>query len=138
MTTLEKLTVYFENPFWVGVLERISNGYLQISKITFGAEPKDAEVYEFFLENYYNLKFSPKIEVPKERKIKLHTKKVQRDIKKMISKNGIGTKSQQALRLAREENKTARKVKSRERILAEKERKFQIRKEKRKQKHSGK
>ena len=36
-----KLTVYFEEPFWVGVFERIESGKLSVAKVTFGAEPKD-------------------------------------------------------------------------------------------------
>lgn len=43
------LTVYFEEPFWVGVFERIENGKLSAAKVTFGSEPKDYEVYEFIL-----------------------------------------------------------------------------------------
>lgn len=35
------LTVYFEDPFWVGVFERIDDGKLSVCKVTFGAEPKD-------------------------------------------------------------------------------------------------
>ena len=30
-------------------------------KITFGAEPKDYEIYDFVLKNYYRLKFSPTV-----------------------------------------------------------------------------
>ena len=30
-----KLTVYFEQPFWVGVFERIEDGKLSVAKITF-------------------------------------------------------------------------------------------------------
>ena len=41
-----KLTVYFEEPFWVGVFERIDGGKLSVAKVTFGAEPKDYEVQE--------------------------------------------------------------------------------------------
>ena len=36
-----KLTVFFEDPFWVGVFERIDHGRLSVSKVTFGAEPKE-------------------------------------------------------------------------------------------------
>ena len=36
-----KLTVYFEEPFWIGVFERIEDGKLSVAKVTFGAEPKD-------------------------------------------------------------------------------------------------
>ena len=38
-----KLTVFFEEPFWVGVFERISDEKLSVCKVTFGAEPKDYE-----------------------------------------------------------------------------------------------
>ena len=31
-----KLTVYFEEPFWVGVFERIEDGKLSVAKVTFG------------------------------------------------------------------------------------------------------
>ena len=37
-----RLTVFFEDPFWVGVFERIENGRLSAAKVTFGAEPKGA------------------------------------------------------------------------------------------------
>ena len=39
-----QLTVFFEDPFWVGVFERTISGRLSVSKVTFGAEPKDYEV----------------------------------------------------------------------------------------------
>ena len=44
-----KLTVYFEEPFWVGVFERIEDGKLSVAKVIFGAEPKDYEVQELSL-----------------------------------------------------------------------------------------
>ena len=56
------LTVYFEDPFWVGVFERISDGKLSVCKVTFGAEPKDAEVWAFILDHYSELRFSPAVE----------------------------------------------------------------------------
>ena len=55
--TESKLTVYFDDPFWVGVYERISDGLLKVCKITFGAEPKDYEVYEYLLRNWHLLRF---------------------------------------------------------------------------------
>ncbi len=56
------LTVFFEEPFWIGVFERISDGRLSVCKVTLGAEPKDYEVYDFILKNYYKLKFSPAVD----------------------------------------------------------------------------
>ena len=54
----DRLTVFFEEPFWIGVFERISEGKLSVCKVTFGAEPKDYEVYDFVLKNYHQLRFS--------------------------------------------------------------------------------
>ena len=56
-----QLTVLFDNPFWVGIFENVSNGNLKVSKIIFGSEPKDYEVYNFILKNYYSLRFSPAV-----------------------------------------------------------------------------
>ena len=41
-----RLTVYFEEPFWVGIFEHIEDGKLSVAKVTFGVEPKDYEVRE--------------------------------------------------------------------------------------------
>ena len=57
-----KLTVFFEEPFWVGVFERVENGKLSACKVTFGAEPRDNEVWEFVLKNYDRLRFSPSVD----------------------------------------------------------------------------
>ena len=57
-----KLTVFFEEPFWVGIFERIEDGKLSVAKVTFGAEPKDYEVQEYIQKCYFSLKFSPVVE----------------------------------------------------------------------------
>ena len=131
-----RLTVYFEEPFWVGVLEIIENGKLSASKVIFGAEPKDYEVREFVLKHYYDLQFSPAVAtVVKE--TKKSPKRMQRDIKKSLEERGIGTKSQQALKLQHEQNKQERKVRSREQKLAESERLFELKQQQKKEKHRG-
>ena len=48
-----KLTVFFEESFWVGVFERVLDERLSVCKVTFGAEPKDYEIHDFVLKNYY-------------------------------------------------------------------------------------
>ena len=96
-----KLTIYFEDPFWVGVFERIENGKISAAKVTFGAEPKDYEVQEYIIKYYYHLQFSPAVEtVVKD--AKKNPKRAQRDAKKQTMETGIGTKSQQALKLQQE------------------------------------
>ena len=63
-----QLTVYFEDPFWVGVLERIEDGALSVCKVTFGAEPKDYEIWDFVLKYYDRLEFSPSVAVAAAKK----------------------------------------------------------------------
>lgn len=128
-----KLTVFFEEPFWVGVFERVSEGTLSACKVTFGAEPKDYEVYDFILKNYYQLRFSPAVEAD-VKEVSRNPKRVQREVRKQVQNTGIGTKSQQALKLQQEQLKTERKTVSREQREAERERRFKLRQEKRREK----
>lgn len=125
-----KLTVYFDKPFWVGVFERIEDGNLSVAKVTFGAEPKDYEVYEFILKHYDSLQFSPAVATAVKKTIR-NPKRVQRDVIKQLRDTGIGTKSQQALKLQWEQNKQEHKVKSREQKLAEPKRMFELKQQKR-------
>ena len=120
-----RLIVYFDDPFWVGIFERVENGKLSVAKVTFGAEPKDYEIQEFIIRKYYRLKFSPAVDtVVKEGK--RNPNRLQRDAKKMVLEKGIGTKSQQAIKLLQEQNKLERKVKSREQKEAEELRLFEL------------
>ena len=131
-----KLTVYFEDPFWVGAFEEIKDGKLSVAKVTYGEEPKDYEVYESILKYYYSLQFSPAVAtVVKE--TKRNPKRMQRDAKKQMQENGIGTRSQQALKMQQEQNKHERKAKCREQKLAETERMFELKQQKKKEKHRG-
>jgi len=132
-----KLTVYFDDPFWAGVYERISDGLLEVCKITFGAEPKDYEVYEYLLQNWHLLRFGSPVKADEKQDVKINPKRMQREIKKQLENQGVGTKSQQALKLQQEENKIARKEKSREQREAEKLMQFELRRQKKKQKHKG-
>lgn len=96
----------------MGVFERYEDGKLSAAKTTFGSETKDYEIYEFILEHYYSLQFSPAVAATAKEENK-NPKKMQRDIKKVLGKTGTGTKSQQALKLQQEQRKLERKVKSR-------------------------
>ena len=77
------LTVFFEEPFWVGIFERVENGKLSVSKVTFGTEPKDYEIWEFVLKEYDRLQFSPSVEVTAKELTK-NPKKLQREIHKQM------------------------------------------------------
>ena len=131
-----KLTVYFEEPFWIGVFERIEDGKLSVAKVTFGAEPKDYEVQEYIQKHYASLKFSPAVDaVVKD--IKRNPKRMQREARRQMQETGIGTKSQQALKLQQEQYKQEHKIRSKEKKEAEKLRMFELKQQKKREKHKG-
>jgi hypothetical protein len=134
---ISKLAVFFEEPFWVGIYEREAEGKYEVCKIMFGAEPRDYEVYDFLLKNWTDLRFSKSMEVERVTQKRMNPKRMQRQIKKQLQNNGIGTKAQQALKLQHEQGKLERKKCSREEKESEKERQFELRQEKRKAKHKG-
>lgn len=131
-----KFTVFFEEPFFVGVFEKTDGGELSVCKVTFGAEPTDAEVYSFILKYYNHLRFSPPVRTEIKQKAD-NPKRRSRAARKQLEKIGIGTKSQQALKKQYEDNKAERKAKSREQKDAEKRRLFQLKQIKKKEKHQG-
>ncbi|MDL2236825.1 YjdF family protein [Christensenellaceae bacterium OttesenSCG-928-K19] len=135
-TITAKLTVFFDDPFWVGVYELSAHGRLRVCKITFGAEPKDYEVYAFLLENRHRLCFSPPVRIKAAPPARVNPKRMQRRAAREIAK-GTGTKSQQALAMQHEEQKAERKTKKQRQNEQEKERQFALKQQKRKQKHKG-
>ncbi len=132
-----KLTVLFDEPFWIGLFERQRDGRYEACKVTFGAEPKDHEVYQFILDHYSRLAFSPALPAETAQERSLSPKRMQRLISRQVAGADIGTKAQQALKLQQEQGRQERKVRSREKREAEQDRKFQLRQEKRKEKHRG-
>lgn len=138
MAGRSSLTILFENPFWIGLYEHYDDGKYEVCKITFGAEPKDYEVYEFMLKHWHELKFSPPIRMAKIEERKINPKRMQREINSQLQQDkGIGTKAQQALQLQREQSKIERKAISKELKEAEKDRQFALRQQKKKDKHRG-
>lgn len=130
-----KLTVFFQDPFWVGIFERIESRKLSVCRVVFGAEPKDYEVWEYVLENYHRLRFSTSVDVV-PRNEAVNPKRIQREARKQTAA-GIGTKSQQALQLLREENKQKRREVTRQLREAEKQRQYELKQRKRREKHRG-
>jgi len=132
-----KFTVFFDDPFWVGVYERIDGDNLEVARVVFGPEPKDYEVYEFMLKKFYTLRFSPPVDVEKTIVKKINPKRVQRQINRQLSQKGIGSKAQQALKLQQEEGKKERRQTTKEMRQAEEKRMFDLKQQQKKEKHKG-
>ena len=92
--------------------------------------------YAFILKYFNHLRFSPPVRTEIKHKAD-NPKRRQRNSQKQLEKSGVGTKSQQALQKQYEENKLERKQRSREQKEAEKRRQFELKQQKRKEKHRG-
>ena len=131
------LTVLFEDPFWIGLFEVADEEGLHVCKVTFGAEPTGQEIIEFVEKNWHKLKYSEGIETTSTLEIKKSPKRQLREARKQMVSQGIGTKSQQALKMQQERNKVERKQLSKAEREAERQRKFDLRQAKKKEKHKG-
>ena len=60
-----------------------------------------------------------------------------REVKKQTIGTGIGTKSQQALKLQQEHNKQERKERNRKKKEAKEQRMFELKQQKKREKHKG-
>lgn len=130
------LTVFFDDQFWIGLFERVDDGKLSVSRVVFGAEPKEQQILEYVLEHFYDLRFSPPVEGVKQAIIASNPKRRQRQAAQAQEK-GIGTKSQQAMKLAQEESKILRAERSKEQRELDEQRRFELHIEKKKAKHRG-
>ncbi len=137
MVYKSSFTFLFEDPFWIGLYERVGNGTYEVCKITFGAEPKDYEVYSFLLQNWNKLRFTLPIKTEKIEKRKINPKRLQRQISSQLEDRGMGTKAQQVLQLQRDQNKAAKRIKTKEQKEIERRQQYALRQEKKKAKHKG-
>lgn len=139
MISVIKLTVFFNEPFWIGVFEVYEYEHYKVCKVTFGAEPKDEEVYEFILKKFYSINFSNAVKSDSKEIIEKNKnpKRLQRKIRKETTTKGIGTKAQIALKEQYEERKIEHKRMVKDQSEEVKERKFQIKQRKKLEKHKG-
>lgn len=132
-----RLTILFDDPFWIGLYEREDDTEYSVCRIVFGAEPRYQEVYAYLLEHWRTLRFSPPRPGTEHLPPPKSPKRRQREARRMTQAAGIGTKAQQALKLQQEQGKQARLARTRQQREAEEARKFQLRQARRKEKHRG-
>lgn len=133
---LIKVRILFEDPFYIGIFEKVENDRVYVAKVTFGKEPKEKELNAYLNENYYKLKWQISDETFKDAEIK-NPKRKQREARKEMLKKTVGTKSQNAIKKQYEENKifNKKKVKENKELLTEL--KYELKQKKRKEKHKG-
>ena len=101
-TSRASLTVCFEPPFWVALYQREEGRGVQVCRVTFGAEPRDQQVLDYFQSHWRELYFSPPVAAGPVRDRPMSPKRARREAGEAVRQTGAGTKAQQALQLQRE------------------------------------
>lgn len=129
--------VFFEDPFWIGLVEVLEDQQWMTARIVYGSQPGNAEVLEILRKNYDHLMFSPTLEQKQHHK-PMGFKRMQRQAQQEMKAIGIATKSQQALKLLQEETRGLRKARQKEHKQLKKQMQYEQRKQKSKKRHRGK
>jgi len=135
-----KLTVYFDGQFWVGVVEVQDGDRVKASRFVFGSEPKDQEVLSFILNELDAVisRMSQEVIGITLTERKINPKRVARQAAREMSKKGISSFAQEALKMEYEKRKKEKQGAARQQREDRKERQREIRIQKAKAKHRGK
>jgi hypothetical protein len=132
-----KCSVYFDPPFWVGIFEIYDEGRYQVARHVFGTEPNDPQLLEFARRGYSLLDFSTPAHVHEKSEPVKNYKRRMREIREQLKTPVRSTRSQEAIKRENESRAKHREELTREQRAAEVERKFQLHKERRAEKHRG-
>ncbi|MCO7126950.1 YjdF family protein [Sporolactobacillus shoreicorticis] len=137
-----KLTVYFDEQYWVGVVEAEKKGQMVIARHVFGPEPSNPDVLSFVLRDLDQL-IDQSLSMPSAKRTRrprkrINAKRLRRMAEKESRSSGIGTKAQKALKEAFEQKKKINHAHKREEREILKKQEYQLRKKKARLRHRGK
>ena len=135
-----RLTILFDSPYWIGLLEVERDGCLYAARHIFGSEPSDQEVYQFVQRDLLQLqaRMTTGVRVDQDGAYRrLNPKRVQREVRQQIAEEGIPNKAHEAMRLQIEQNKFQSTQVSREQRDALREHKREVAREKLRARHRG-
>src|SRR5262249_23187309 len=97
--TMPTLTVYFDDSWWVGVIELDEDRILRVFRHVFGSEPSNAEVLDFVLNRLTALIAQPiaGVAIAPPTPQKINPKRAAREAAQRMQTRGISTKAQEAL-----------------------------------------
>ncbi|MFH8411003.1 YjdF family protein [Streptomyces sp. NPDC018019] len=135
-------TVFFEDPFWVGVLEISDPEGVRAARHVFGAEPTGAELLEFSLHGYDRLLeqafAAPVVETDMASRPRVvNPKRLARAAAREQSARPVSTAAQEALARSFEESKAESKAAAKRRRMAEDEQRRAHARAKAKARHRG-
>lgn len=132
--------VFHDGRFWVGVLTVHTDIGVQASRVVFGAEPSDAELYDFLQKNGHRLlreaDTNPSVSDAARSLPTRNPKRAARESARAV-RRGLSTASQEALNRAREQAATVREREQQHDTERAAEEKRQQRRAKARAKHRG-
>lgn len=109
------LTIYFDEPWWVGAIEFEADGQPRLVRHVFGAEPSGPEVLAFVQHDYVHALERPAATLTAEAEPQRHVnpRRAARAAARAMRTRGLSTKAQEALKQLHEQQKQERHVMSR-------------------------
>lgn len=131
-------TIYFEDPYWVGIIEQHVNGSYSAARIVFGSEPSDADILNYLSKNYpNNVQFTKPVDATNLKVKPINPKRRQREAASLLNQRGTSTKAQETIQRSYEQFKQEKQHEKRQLKEAAAEQKYLQKVAKRKQKHRG-
>lgn len=142
MTSMTEVTILFETPFWIALIENSENGSYSVARVIIGtSEPTGIELLNLFDRVDYNsLKFTRGIKAETDFEKKMNFKRQMREARKKQSENSVlhtYTKAHALLKLQKMDIKNEQKKALRDEQEQKQIQKFELRQLKKKEKHKG-
>ena len=135
-----KLTIYFDDQFWVGVIEEVNDSQLKAVRHIFGPEPHDSEILWFVNHAMLDLFLAAKpltcSALPKAGTA--NPKRLARQAAKELSHKGVSTFAQEAIKESLKTRKLEKAVLSKAKREELEKKKRRLATLKAKAKHRGK
>ena len=135
--TISMLTVCFQPPFWVGLAERWGADGYQVARTVFGAEPTDAQLYQWVLREWHRLEFTAPAPGQRPQHARVNPKRARREAQAAVKARGGSTKAQEALSRQREQQSRAHRAELCRRHQERQAEQFQLRQQKKREKRRG-
>ncbi|MFC0215011.1 YjdF family protein [Paenibacillus chartarius] len=134
-----KLTVYHDGQYWVGVVEAQDQGKLKAAKFVFGPEPHDEEVLEFIRKHMMQLVsgLTQEVAVMLPETKRVNPKRLARQAALEMSRKGISSHAQDAMKLEYEKRKLEKRADSKQQREEKKAHIRLLKERKAKEKHRG-
>ena len=135
-------TVFFEDPFWVGILEIRDDDGVRAARHVFGDEPSGAELYAFGLSRDYDRLLRRALAgrpapSPPPRPRAVNPKRAARATAKERKAPPASTAAHQAIQAALQKSKTDKRSRSHAQRLAQAARRRELARAKAKARHRG-